>query len=310
MRKSFVESLCEEARKNEKIFLLTGDLGFQILEPFARQFPNRFINVGVAEANLITISAGLASEGFIPFAYSIATFATYRAFEQIRNDVALQKRNVKIVGIGAGLAYGKAGYSHHSIEDIALMNTIPNMTIVAPQDKKQIYDATKKIARHIGPVYMRIEANPEIELERKNKFEIGKGIIVKEERSELAILSTGNKLELAIGAANILKNKGKSSSVFSFPTIKPLDEKLLFSIFDKYSYVATVEEHNPNTGFGSIVGNMFLNRQGASKTKKIRKFGINNMTAYPTGSRNTLLKFFGLNANHISKEILSDLSQK
>lgn len=288
MRKSFVKALCEEAVKNPRIFLITGDLGFNVLEPFRDKFPDRFLNIGVAEANLVTVAAGLSTTGFIPFIYSIATFMTMRPFEQIRNDISLQNLNVKIIGVGGGLTYTKAGPTHHSVEDIALMRLMPNMVIIVPCDLNMAFQATKEIAKYKGPVYMRLERNPEDSIyTRQSTFRIGKGKMLVRGKG-IAIFVTGTKIDMALKVASILKGKKLYPSIFSFPTIQPLDKKLLFKIAKNHSLLVTIEEHRTESGFGSAVGEFMLER-GFNNLQLI-KFGLRNTFSETSGSYDAMLK--------------------
>ena len=156
MRKTFINTLVEEAKKDARIFLITPDIGYSVLEPFMEQFPERFLNVGVAEQNAVSIAAGLALSGMIPYVYTIAPFVTMRPFEQIRVDVAYMNTNVRIVGVGAGFSYGAAGATHHSIEDIAIMRAIPNMTVVCPGDPWEVREAVKQSLSYKGPIFLRL----------------------------------------------------------------------------------------------------------------------------------------------------------
>lgn len=309
MRSAFVKALCEESKRNRSIFLLTGDLGFKVLEPFREQFSNRFVNVGVAEANLIGVAAGLAKSGFIPFAYSIATFASMRAFEQIRNDIVLQNLNVKIIGVGAGVAYGKAGPTHHAKEDIALMRTLPNMTIINPADPMEVYQATKAIIKHKGPTYLRFEHNSEIEkgMLTNNTFIIGKGKLVKGGHS-LAIVTTGNKVYIALKVASLLASKNINAAIFHFPTIKPLDLKLLHHIFNKFLKVVTIEEHGLVGGFGSAVAEVLADYHSQNNPKLLRFALLENVLT--SASYTTLLKYHHLTSKQIAKSILKAYVQK
>lgn len=305
MRNEFVKALCEEAKKNKKIMLLTGDLGFNVLEPFANQFPGQFINVGVAEANLITISAGLASAGFIPFAYSIATFATMRPFEQIRNDISLQNLNVKIVGIGGGLAYGKAGPTHHSMEDIALMRLLPNMTIVSPSDPLEAYQATKALIKKKGPAYLRLEKDPDIKNYINHKFQIGKAQKIKQGKSA-AIIATGAQVYNAVKVAKELEEGNINLGVYSFSTIQPLDIKLLSSIINDYSTIITLEEHRTSGGFGTAVEEFSYSRNFKKRTKII-KLGLKNIFSPFSASYNNLIDFHGISDKKIKRMIIKSI---
>ncbi len=253
MRKAFIKALCEIAKKDERVVLLTGDLGFNVLEPFKEHFPDRFFNIGVAEANLVTVAAGLATAGYIPLTYSIATFMSMRPFEQIRNMVSLQNLNVKIIAVGAGISYTKAGPTHHAIEDISLMRSLPNMTIIAPSDQKETYQATKAMLAYSGPVYFRIGRNPADSIViPESTFIIGRARLLQK-GEKIALLATGNQVEIAFQVAKILKQLNIQASIYSFPTVKPLDKQTLSEIYSSHVVIATLEDHSITGGFGSAI---------------------------------------------------------
>ncbi len=302
MRKAFVKALCELASKDSRVFLLTGDLGFNILEPFIQAYPERFLNVGVAESNLITVAAGLAALGFVPFVYSIATFASMRPFEQIRNIVSWQNLNVKIIGVGGGLAYAKAGPSHHSSEDIALMRTLPHMSIISPVDPQEAYLATKAIYEYSGPVYMRFERNPEkILWSPFHAFTIGKGYPL-EESEGIALLATGTQVATAIRVHALLKKKNISSSVFAFPTIYPLDVRLLRKIVSSHHSLVTIEEHAISGGFSTEISEFLVdhNVQG----KRLVRFGMKKEFTPISASYDVLVAYHGFSVNQIVNKLL------
>lgn len=306
MRKAFVAAISELAKNDEKIFLVTGDLGYRFLDGFAQQFPKRFLNIGVAEANLITFAAGLSSLGFIPFVYSIATFATMRPFEQIRNDVSLQNLNVKIVGIGGGLAYTKAGPTHHSMEDIALMRTLPNMTIIAPSDPDETFQAVKSIVKFKGPVYLRLERNPDSKkIIKQKKFIIGKARLILKGK-EIAIITTGVKLYTALEVNKLLQNNKIYCSVISFPTIQPLDRKMIKQIIQNHNYIFTIEEHRKTGGLGSAISEFLAEIQ--QKNISFLRFGLTDSYSPISASYNELLKYHKLTPEQISRVILNKIS--
>jgi len=304
MRHAFVKALCEIAQKDERIFLITADLGFNVLEPFREKFPKRFLNIGVAEANLITVAAGLSTTGHVPFVYSIATFATMRPFEQIRCDISLHNANVKIIGIGGGLAYSKAGPTHHSFDDIALLRTMKNMVIVDPCSQNQTYEATKAISIHKGPVYMRIEHDPDPPHSLSTqKFRLGEGEEIKKGKS-VAIMTTGTKLSLAISISHALKRHGIIPSVCQFSTINPIDTDLIKKTLNSHRTVVSIEEHSVEGGLGSIISDQLATSDNSHKCRVI-KFGLNSTSKLTTGSYDVLMKYHGLSKEFIVKQIIS-----
>ena len=306
MRQAFVETLGTIAKNDKRVMLLTGDLGYRVLEPFRDRFPDRFVNVGVAEANLITVACGLASVGYIPFVYSIATFLTMRPYEEIRDDVSLQNRHVVLVGVGAGLAYTKAGPTHHATEDIALMRTLPNMTIVAPTDQQDVRHIIPQLIAHNGPSYLRIERNPA--LPGTGIMQLGKGRIYQK-GSEIALLVTGTKIGLATEVSKQLEKHGIKPSVFLFPTIQPLDTPLIARIAKTHRLIATIEEHRTDGGFGSAVLEYVSGMQIKEKPVIIR-FGLNNAFASKSGNYELLCKDFGFTSERLGRMLYSRLKKR
>lgn len=252
MRTTFIKTLTELAEKDERIWLLCADLGYSVLEHFAGKFPARYINVGVAEQNMTGIAAGLAMSGKIVFTYSIANFPTLRCLEQIRNDVCYHNANVKVVSVGGGYSYGTAGYTHHGVEDIAVMRVLPNMTVIAPGDPIETRLATEAAAATDGPFYLRLgKAGEPIIHEQVPDFQIGK-IYKLREGKDVALLSTGGMLQAINEAANELEKLDLSVSVVSVPTVSPLDEAAILDVARGASKIITVEEHGIG-GLGSAV---------------------------------------------------------
>ena len=201
MRAAFINTLCDLAERDERSLVADGDLGFSVLEKFEHAWPKRYVNTGIAEQNMAGVAAGLASCGRIVFIYSIANFPTFRCLEQIRNDIAYHDLNVNIVSVGAGFAYGTAGYTHHGIEDLAVMRAIPGMTVVAPADPVETALATAAIARRGGPAYLRLGKSREPVLHTQAPdFEIGKAITVRD-GSDITLVSTGSMLQRALACA-------------------------------------------------------------------------------------------------------------
>lgn len=252
MRTAFIQTLCEIAAQDDRIWLLTGDLGYSVLERFAQRFPERYVNAGVAEQNMVGVAAGLALCGKTVFTYSIADFATMRCLEQIRNDVCYHNLDVKVVAVGGGVAYGPAGYSHHAVEDLAAMRAMPNMTVVAPGDPVETACATRAVAGHPGPCYLRLGkgGEPAVHLSEP-AFEIGKAIVVRP-GSDLTLISTGGVLPIAVNAAKALRQQGCSAGVLSMPTIQPLDAEALLHAVQCTGRLLTVEEHGPGGLYSAV----------------------------------------------------------
>lgn len=243
MRTAFIEQLCELAQQDERIWLVCGDLGYSVLEAFSDRFPGRYLNAGVAEQNMTGIAAGLALAGKTVFTYSIANFPVMRCLEQIRNDVCYHNLNVKIVSVGGGLAYGSHGYTHHGVEDLAVMSVMPNMTVIAPGDPIEARAATTELAKVHGPAYLRLgKAGEPVLHQQKIDFEIGKAIRVQD-GNQLTLIATGGMLGTAIEASRTLVSNGHSVRLFSMPTLVPLDTEAIRQAALETRTILTIEEH-------------------------------------------------------------------
>lgn len=306
MRYTFVKTLRNLARKNKKIYLLTGDLGYTVFEEFREEFPDRFINVGVAEQNLMSIASGLAMTDKVVFAYSIATFATMRPFEQIRNDIAAHNSSVVIVGTGAGLSYADASITHHAIEDISLMRTIPTMTVLCPADPIETEWATRESASRKSPVYLRLGKKGEpILYEKRPILTIGKGsLLIK--GSSIAILAIGNIVHNALQAAILLAKRNIRASVYSIHTVKPIDRKLIEQLCKTYKLLVTVEEHSVIGGLGSTVAEIVSEQP--SRNLHHLKIAIPDTFIFTIGSQKYLREKIGLSPEKIAKSIYKNLT--
>ena len=261
MRNAFADEITEIARQDSSVVLLSGDIGNRLFDKYKESCPDRFINCGVAEANMVSMSAGMALAGMKPVAYTIASFLVYRAFEQIRIDLCYHDAAVLLVGVGGGLSYSSNGSTHHTLEDISLMRSLPNMQVVCAGDPLEVRAAARAYFKHPKPTYLRIgkKGEPAVHEEVPADFEIGKSICLKE-GDGVAILATGNLLPLCSKVSDELDRNGSSTSLFSFHTVKPIDEKALLRIFTSHEYVISVEEHGRQGGFGSAVAE-WLSRQ-------------------------------------------------
>ena len=252
MRNAFIKALGEQAKRNKNIYLATGDLGYSAFEPFIKENPRQYINVGVAEQNLIGVSAGLAMTNKIVYAYSIATFASMRAVEQIRNDICYQNLSVRIIGVGGGFSYGTYGATHYAIEDLALMRSLPNMTVIAPSDPAMVETVIAYSVRHKGPMYIRLGKAGEPRLHKDPKFILERGYLMKQ-GEDGTIMVTGAMLGTALEAARILDADGFSCRVIDMPTVKPVDSKIIQKAAVETGLVVTLEEHTILGGLGSAV---------------------------------------------------------
>lgn len=251
MRTAFIRTLIEHARIDPRIFLVVGDLGYSVVEPFASEFPDRFLNAGVAEQNMTGMAAGLAAEGYRVVTYSIANFPTLRCLEQIRNDVCYHNLPVTIVSVGAGFAYGNLGFSHHAIHDIAAMRGLPHISIASPADPHETVYCTKWLLQHPGPSYLRLGKAGEPQLHTADLLD-HHPVTVMSGNDPIALCATGSVLSVAIEAASLLRERGISPTVFSVPFLAPTTPRSYESLW-RFSNIVTIEEHVQSGGFGSLL---------------------------------------------------------
>jgi transketolase len=280
------------AAVDKRIWLLTGDLGYSVLEPFRDQFGERFVNVGVAEQNLAGIAAGLASSGMVPFTYSIANFPTMRCLEQIRNDICYNELPVKIVAVGGGFAYGPQGYTHHGIEDLAVMRALPNMTVVAPGDPIETELATRAILDVPTPCYLRLgKAREPVVHAAPPPLSIGRAIQVREGR-DVSLISTGGMLAHAVETAETLATEhGIAVRVLSMHTLRPLDTAAVHAAACETGGIVTVEEHSITGGLGSAVAEILA--EAGSPGVAFRRFGVPDWVRHEIGSQKYLRSLCG-----------------
>jgi transketolase len=253
VRTAFVDELTSAAARDARVWLLTGDLGFSVLERFATVNPGRFINAGVAEQNMVGVAAGMALSGAVPVVYSIANFPVMRCLEQIRNDVCYHRLPVKIVSVGAGLAYASQGYTHHGVEDLAVMRALPGMTVLAPADPVEARWAARAAIDIPGPVYIRLGKGGEPVLHADEpQFEVGRAVRMRE-GEDVTLVASGTALAIALSAADQLAERGISAEVLSMPTVAPADAEALHVAATGTRLIATVEEHGPVGGLHAAV---------------------------------------------------------
>jgi len=301
MRNAYLEALHKMAKKDNRIFALVADNGAIVYDQYRRDFPDRFINFGIAEANMVSVAAGLASCGKIPFAYTISCFITMRAFEQIRNDVCLQKMNVKLVGIGAGFVYSNLGPTHHATKDIALMRVLPNMTVFSPADQLESKKVTTAAAQIEGPVYIRLATGgtPKV-YENDYKFEVGRGVIVRE-GSDVTIIATGGIIYEVLQAINELEKTGISVRLVNIHTIKPIDSEIILKAAHDTGAILSVEEHSIYGGLGSIVSEVLA--ENNDEPIKFKRMGLKGIFPSGYGSYQDMKEMNGLSKTDIIREV-------
>lgn len=302
MRTAFIKTLTDLAARDDRIILIVGDLGFGAVERFAKQFPDRFINAGVAEQNMTGIAAGLALSGKVVFTYSIANFPTLRCLEQVRNDICYHRANVKIVSVGGGLAYGPLGTSHHATEDIAVMRALPEMTVMAPGDPVETEAAVRALVDYSGPAYLRLGRAGEPAVHSKDlNFSIGKAIRLGN-GGDLTLISTGAVLGDVMAAAEALAGKGVYARVLSMHTVKPLDETAILCAAHETSAIMTVEEHSAIGGLGSAVAEVLAER--ANCAIPFKRLGLHSKLISLVGSQEFLKKANGLSIEGITNSAI------
>ena len=278
MRTSFVNQLLEEARRNEKIFLLVGDLGYHVVEPFAQEFPDRFLNVGIAEQNMAGIAAGLAMTGYNVYIYSIGNFPTLRCLEQIRNDIAYHKANVKVVSVGAGYAYGSLGATHQATEEIGAIRVIPNMVVATPGDPIEARAIAKLSSNYEGPMYIRLGKAGEKIVHKEDRIILKIGDISPIhllDGNRTAVLACGNILD---ASRQQIEDESLPYDLYSVPFVKPINMEQLKTIVKTHPEgLITIEEHQKSCGMGSavveILNDMYANGQ-LSIYPKIKRIAI------------------------------------
>ena len=303
-RESFGEALVEVAKLNNDVVVLDADLAAATkTQIFKNAFPDRFFDCGISECNMIGVGAGLSTMGKIPFVASFAMFSAGRGFEQIRNSIAYPNLNVKIAGSHAGISVGEDGATHQCCEDIALMRSIPNMSILNPCDHYEMQGAVKYASVHKGPMYIRL-GRLAIESVNNNddyKFEFGKGIQLKG-GADITLIATGLPVKATLLAADLLKKDGIDARVINVHTIKPIDKDTILKAATETKQIFTIEEHNIIGGLGEAVCSVVCENHPI----KVTRIGINDQFGQ-SGSANELLKYYKLDANGIYSNIKNNL---
>jgi transketolase len=296
VRAAFVRSLVEVAARDARVVLLTGDLGFMALEPFSEAYPDRFINVGVAEQNMVGVACGLADAGYLPFCYSIATFASMRGYEFIRNAAAIHRLPVRIVGVGGGFEYGSAGLSHHGLEDVGLMRIQPNLTVVVPADHRQTLTAVRASWDLPGPIYYRIGKDDRREVPGlEGRFELGR-VDVLGSGTDLLFLSMGAVSAEVAAASEKLLARGLRSTLGIVSTVNPPPIDDLVRLLSRFPLAITVEAHQLNGGLGSLACEVVA--ENAIRCKVVR-VGAAGLPSGVTGSEDFLNRRHGLDCDSL-----------
>lgn len=306
MRNEFAKAITELAVADDRVVLLSGDIGNTLFDKYREKAPERFYNCGVAEANMIGLGAGLAKSGFRPVAYTITPFITSRCYEQIRVDLCYQNLPMIFVGTGAGLSYVELGPTHHSCEDIGILRMLPNLTVLCPADRTEVRLALREALKLKGPAYLRLGKKGEPDVHKSEPdFRIGKSITVKPGK-DIILLSTGNIMPVAQETAANLEGQGLSVQIESFHTVKPLDLETLKKAFSHYKAVVTLEEHSRLGGFGGSVAEWLTDNFEYHKTPLLR-YGTKDEFFELIGTQTYAREKNGLGVKFISEDILKRL---
>ena len=300
MRKTSLNSVYKLAKNNKKVVYIGSDLGAGVLDNMKDEMPERFFMEGVSEQHIIGMAAGIAMEGFIPYVNTIATFLTRRCFEQIAVDLCLHDLPVRLIANGGGAVYAPLGPTHLAVEDIAILRSLPNMTIIAPCDADEMQRMMPQTVDWPHPIYIRLAKGGDPIVSREELgFTIGKGIVMKEP-IEAVYVTTGVMTQLALKASELLHKKGISSGVIHMPTIRPLDEKLLKKYIPKVEAIVVIEEHRRIGGLGSAILEL-CNDEMPEETSKITRIGFPDAFADQYGNQNSLLEYWGITVENVAK---------
>lgn len=306
-RGTFGVALLAAAEENDRVVGITADLAITAgMERFRDKKPDRFINVGIAEQNLVGIASGLADDGWVPFAVTFANFAAMRSCEFVRHHLGYMQQNVKLVGIGAGFAMGQFGTTHYSLEDIAVLRAIPNLTIVSPADCTEVYEAVHAIAESESPVYLRLSGVPSMRVvaQEGSEFHIGKARPIRV-GSDLTFIAAGSMVPVAVAAADLLAEQKLSVGILNMHTIKPLDEHAIQSLFGQTAAIVTIEEHSILGGLGGAVSEFIASH--AAGHLPVLRLGVEDV--FPkVGSYEYVLQQCGLVDDRVATRVITWLS--
>lgn len=307
MRDHFIKSLCELAQGDRRIVLVTGDLGFAVFDEFRSRFPDQFINAGVAEQNMTAMATGMALEGKIVFTYSIGNFSTLRCLEHIRNDACYHNANVKLVCVGGGFSYGALGISHHATEDLAILRSLPDITVVSPCGLWEASEATKAIVAQAGTCYLRLDKSygddhPAV----GEKFRLGKARILRDGQ-DLSIIVCGGILEEVQAACRSLEAEGIAVRVISMHTLVPIDSEMILDCCRETGGLLTVEEHTLKGGLGSAVAEVLTDT--GVMPRRFSRLGLGGFSSI-VGSQKYLRTCYGIDSDAIAARVRELVSMK
>lgn len=305
MRDRFIETLCRIAESDPRIMLITGDLGFAVLDDYRRRFPQQFINAGVAEQNMTLVATGMALEGRVVFTYSIGNFPTLRCLEMIRNDAAYHGANVKVVSIGGGFSYGPLGISHHATEDLAILRSLPDVTCFSPTSLWEVTEVTKAAVATPGTCFLRLDKDKGPDGPAAENFVPGRPRCLQQGQ-DVAFFATGGIMTEVVVAAAVLAAQGITSSIYSVHTIRPVGPELFVAAARDHQAIVTVEEHTVHGGLGGLVLEI-LGDAGAWPRRFLR-IGLDGCFSSVVGSQQYLRKHYRMDADAIAQRTRTLLS--
>ena len=306
MRTAYLDTLYDLASRDKRVYALISDNGAIVYDKFRKDLEAQYLNLGISEANMLGMAAGMASCGKIPFAYTIGAFLAYRAFEFIRNDICLQKQNVKIIGTGAGEVYSALGPTHHSTEDLGGLRALPNLVILSPASPLEVKKATVAAYEHEGPVYLRLGTNKEPEIYNGDYiFEIGKGVTLRD-GSDITIIGMGSILNDILDVADRLQKDGIHTRVVNIHTVKPIDKEIILRAAKETGKIITIEDHNTIGGLGSAVAEVIAE---SGQGVMFKRMGLENFSnGY--GTYEQVKKMNGIGVEQIEDEIRKWISKE
>jgi transketolase len=300
VRRAFVDALVALADEDPRVVLLTGDLGFFAIEPFIERFPDRFFNAGVAEQNMVGMATGMAEAGYVPFVYSIATFATLRPYEFIRNGPVLHHLPVRIVGIGAGLDYGHNGITHYAVEDVAVLRPLPGLSIIAPADDLQTEQAVQATRDLKGPVYLRLAKEGPAIPGLNGRFALGRAVVIGD-GADIALVALGNMTMTAIETQILLAQQGVSARVVVIASVRPAPIEDLIDALSGVPFALSIESHYIDGGVGSLTAEVIAEH---GLRTRLTRAGIRRMPSGETGTSTFLHDVHGLSPRALSETVL------
>lgn len=299
MRNAFINTILEAAKSDKNIFIIAGDAGLGVFDEFKKEYPDRFLNLGVAEQNMISFSAGLSMSGFKVYVYNIIPFVLYRCYEQVRNDICYQGLPVTLIGTGSGITYAPQGMTHYSVEDLGIARSLPNLKVISPIDPVEAELAARYSLKNDSPLYVRIAKRGEPRIHKKDNFDITMPQLIAD-GSQVAIICHGSIIEETLKAKAMLDRSGISVRLISVPMVQPLDKKSLFSMLKGMKFVFSIEEHFIGSGLGSYLAAEVIKERPAWRFTSI---GIRDDFIHEIKDTKGMREHFGISGAKIAEKI-------